>query len=78
MSAVPQIEGLTTEDFLDFAREKPSLMRFLPDEEDLYHIDKKWLCDVLYTQDTDRFQEMVTSAITKRRKKFEESQNQII
>lgn len=73
VSAVPQIEGLTTEDFLDFAREKPSLMKFIPDESDLNHIDKKWLCDVLYTKDTDRFQKMVNSAVAKRRKKFEES-----
>lgn len=49
VAAVPQIEGLTVEDFLNHARKKPPLLRFLPDEKDWNHIDKKWVCDVLYT-----------------------------
>ena len=46
IAAVPQIEGLSTIDFLDFARDKPQLILYLPDEHDWNHIDKKWLCDV--------------------------------
>jgi hypothetical protein len=53
VSAVPQIEGLTIEDFLDHARTKPQLLKHLPDEGDWHHLDKKWVCDVLYTKDTD-------------------------
>lgn len=53
VSAVPQIEGLTTEDFLDHARKKPALLKLLPDEGDWHHLDKKWMCDVLYTKDTE-------------------------
>jgi hypothetical protein len=49
---VPQIEGLTIEDFLKHARQKASLLKFLPDEKDWNHLDKKWVCDVLYTKDT--------------------------
>ena len=49
---MPQIEGLTVEDFLIHARKKPALLKFLPDEQDWHHLDKKWVCDVLYTQDT--------------------------
>jgi hypothetical protein len=26
-------------------------MRYLPDENDWNHLDKKWVCDVLYTMD---------------------------
>ncbi len=48
---MPQIDGLTVEDFLKFARSRAALMRFLPDEKDWNHIDKKWVCDVLYTLD---------------------------
>ena len=50
VAAVPQIEGLKVEDFLKHARKKPALMRYLP-EKDWNHIDKKWVCDVLYTKD---------------------------
>ena len=46
---MPQIEGLTVEDFLKHARMKPVLLRYLPDEKDWNHLDKKWKCDVLYT-----------------------------
>ena len=52
MAAVPQIEGLTVEDFLKLARKKPALLKYLPDEKDWNHLDKKWVCDVLYTLDT--------------------------
>jgi hypothetical protein len=47
IAAIPYIDGCTTEDFLDFARKKPERIKFLPDEKDWHHIDKKWLCDVL-------------------------------
>ena len=52
IAALSQIEGLTVEDFLKHARNKPALLRFLPDEKDWNHLDKKWVCDVLYTNDT--------------------------
>jgi len=57
---VPQIEGLTVEDFLKHARKKPVLLRYLPDEKDWNHLDKKWVCDVLYTHDTEAVQGMIT------------------
>jgi hypothetical protein len=46
---VPQIEGLAVEDFEKYAKAKPDILKFLPNERDWNHIDKKWLCDVLYT-----------------------------
>ena len=63
MSAVPQIEGLTVEDFLTHARRKAPLLRYLPDEKDWHHLDKKWVCDVLYTKDTVAIQEMINAAV---------------
>lgn len=59
VAAVPQIEGLTIDDFLKYARLKPSLLKFLPDESDWHHLDKKWVCDVLYTQDMPAIQDMI-------------------
>ena len=71
MAAVPQIEGLTVEDFLQHARRKPALLRFLPDEKDWHHLDKKWVCDVLYTQDTEAVAGMIGKAMADRRRKLE-------
>jgi hypothetical protein len=49
------------------------LLRYLPDERDWSHIDKKWLCDVLYTVDSEGVQEMITGAMKHRREKLEQS-----
>jgi hypothetical protein len=78
VSAVPQIDGLTIEDFLDHARTKPQLLKYLPDEKDWHHLDKKWVCDVLYTQDTKAIQDMINKAIALRKKRLEQSQNQLV
>ena len=51
VSALPQIEGLTVQDFLDYATTKSGMLKYLPDTRDWVHIDKKWLCDVLYSLD---------------------------
>ena len=50
VAVVPQIEGLTVEDFEEFAKKRPNLLRWLPNERDWNHIDKKWLCDILLTK----------------------------
>lgn len=63
VSAVPHIEGLTVEDFLNYAKDKPNLLRYLPDERDWLHIDRKWLCDVLYTLDSDGVQTMIDESM---------------
>ena len=63
VSAVPQIEGLTVHDFLDFAKNKPSLLKYLPDQRDWVHLDKHWICDILYTLDKDGIQDMIDEAL---------------
>lgn len=63
IAAVPQIEGLTTEDFLNYARTKHDLLKLLPDERDWDHIDKKWVCDVLFTRDTNGVQNIINRAM---------------
>ena len=67
VSAVPHIEGLTIQDFLDFARKKPSMLNFLPDERDWEKLDRHWLCDLLYTLDEEGVQEMIDEALITRR-----------
>lgn len=73
IAAVPQIEGLSVEEFLAYAREHSNLLKFLPDERDWNHIDKKWVCDVLYTIDSDGIQQMITNAIKHRKERLEKN-----
>jgi hypothetical protein len=63
VAVVPQIEGLSIEDFLEHARKKPELLKYLPDESGWNHVDKKWLCDVLYTMDAPGVQEMINRSL---------------
>ena len=78
VSAVPQIEGLTIEDFIKYARKDQVLLKYLPDEGDWHHLDKKWMCDVLYTQKPQGIQTMITKAMQDRKKRLETTQNQLV
>jgi len=69
---------LTVEDFLNHARKKQQLLKFLPDEKDWNHLDKKWACDVLYTKDTQAIQDMINNAMSARKKKLEKNQNLLV
>lgn len=73
VAAVPQIEGLAVEDFLNYARSKPELMKYMPDERDWDHLDKKWVCDVLYTKDSLGIQNMITNAMKQRKERLEKN-----
>ena len=73
-----QIDGLTIEDFLQHDSRKPALLRFLPDEKDWHHLDKKWVCDVLYTNDTEPIAAMIAKAMQERRKKLEQNQDMLV
>jgi len=72
MAAVPQIEGLTVEDMLDFARAKPAALRLLPDERDWDHMDRKWLCDIRFTVDKANFEKKVKDAVKARKERLED------
>jgi hypothetical protein len=78
VSAVPQIEGLTVEDILEFARKNAQIVKHLPDERDWVHIDRKWVCDVVYTLDKNNFSGLITSAMKKRKERLEQSQNLLV
>jgi hypothetical protein len=75
---VPQIEGLTTEDFVEYAQKKPSLMKYLPSERDWLHLDKKFICDVLYTLDTDGIQQIIDDAQLRRNARLEQKQDLLV
>jgi hypothetical protein len=78
VAAVPQIDGLTIENFHTHARKKQSLLKLLPDEKDWHHLDKKWLCDVLYTVDPDGIQLMINAAMKSRKDKLEKNQDLLV
>lgn len=59
------------QDFLKLAKRKPALLKFLPDESDWNHLDKKWICDVLYTNDAEAVQAMINKAREDRNRKLE-------
>ena len=71
VSAMTQIEDLTVEDILDFARGKALILKHLPDERDWVHIDRKWVCDMVYSLDKNHFQTMITEAMKKRKDRLE-------
>jgi hypothetical protein len=75
VSSVPQIEGLSCHEFMDYIKKKPSIVKYFPDEKDWIHLDRHWICDVLYTIDTENFQEMINKALRSRKEKLEENQN---
>ena len=45
---------------------------------DWVHVDRKWLCDLLYTCDTDKFQALIDKSRAKRRKEVAEKVNTMI
>ena len=46
-------------------------MKLLPDEKDWNHLDKKWVCDVLYTMNPEAIQAMIDRALMQRKEKLE-------
>jgi hypothetical protein len=50
----------------------------LPDERGWNHIDKKWVCDVIFTVDSVGFEQMLNNALQERRARLDQSQDSII
>jgi len=63
------------EDFIKHARKNPTILKHLPDERDWFHLDKKWLCDIMYTIDTPGVQDLINHALKTRREKQENELN---
>ena len=63
------------QDFLNYARTRPALLKHLQDERDWVHMDKGWICDLLYTLDSDGIQAMINAAMDERKLKVELSRH---
>lgn len=75
---MPQIEGLTIADVLNFAKKSNAVLKHLPDERDWVHMDRKWICDVVYTLDKAGFQALINKAIKERKERLEEKRNLVV
>ena len=60
------------------AKKRPRLLNYLPDERDWNRIDKQWVCDVIYTLDTDYMEGVVKKAQKDRQQKLESQRNEVI
>lgn len=54
------------------------MLTFLPDEKDWHHLDKKWVCDMIYTLDPEGTQQKITKAMKARKAKLEQSQDLLV
>ena len=56
-ASVPQVEGLTIKNILDWCTEKsPDVLKYLPSEEQWHHQDREWICNIVFTLDPVGFQ----------------------
>jgi hypothetical protein len=62
------IDGLQVSELLKFIDEV-NLSRYFPDVKDWMHVDRKWLCDMLYSLKSQGFDTLVNRCIEKKRKK---------
>jgi len=69
---------LTLADLLAYAKSKPMILTFLPDEMDWNHLDRHWVCDVIYTVDQDGLSDMIHDAQAKRNEKLEKSRDLLV
>jgi rubrerythrin len=75
VAAVPQIEGLTVESMLEFAKTSVAALRHLPDERDWDGLNRKWVADFLYTIDRIKFEKVIKDAVKARKEHLEEKHN---
>ncbi len=66
------------EDILALFRANKRLMRYTPNERDWIHIDRKWICDVLFTLDKANFLSRIHDAQVMRREKLDRSRDLVV
>ena len=77
MSHVPMIEGLQVSELLKYV-EEVKLGLYFPDVKDWMHVDRKWLCDMLYSLESKGFDILVNRCIEKKRKKADVSKGHVV
>jgi hypothetical protein len=72
---VPQIEGLTVEDMLTLAKTSANALKHIPDDRDWESLNRKWLADILYNVERQKFDKMVKYAVKARKDRLEDKHN---
>ena len=57
---------------------RPNLVKYFPDEKDWLNLDRKWICDVLFTLDEPGIDQMIQDAKANRKYRLEEHQDLIV
>ena len=60
---------------MEYAKNHPNMLKFLPDSRDWVHIYRKGVCDVLYTLDPEGIQTLVNECTETRKIKVELSRH---
>ena len=60
---------------LEFAKASQAVKRHLPDERDWDHMDRKWLSDILYTLEKNKFDRIIKDAVKARKDRLEDKNN---
>ena len=67
---VPQFDGLTVEDMLDYANDKPEVWRALPPKKEIPKLPRQYIANVIYTLVGQPFYDWVETQITARNNKI--------
>jgi hypothetical protein len=71
------IEGLQVSELLKFI-ELAKISRYFPDVKDWMHVDRKWLCDMLYSLKSQSFDILVNMCIETKRKKSDVAKGYVV
>jgi len=76
--SIPQFEGLTIPDLLDFAKGYPAIAHAFPVEKEISKLSRAYIGNVIYTLIGEIFSTWVQLRVTERNVKVSEEGNQII
>jgi hypothetical protein len=71
------IDGLQVSELLKYI-EEVNLGQYFPDVRDWVHVDRKWLCDVLYSLESKGFDILVNRCIELKRKKSDAIKGHVV
>ena len=75
---VPQFDGLSIEDMLNWGRTKPDVMRSLPPESEIEKLPRQYIINVIYTLVGEPFSKWVDGRVNARNEKILNEQDLLI
>ena len=74
----PRIEGLDMPQILGLIRQHPSVLEYLPEEEEITRVGREFVCNVIYTLKPDEFNAFVREKEQFRRAKMDTARNNTV